>query len=194
MESRNVPTKKRRDVTRQQALYSRCLITRKAVVSITCIGKGLDEVLEEYIRDHFEGKCIVEGFVKPNSCKIIRYSSGKIVRGSNVVFDVVFECDVCFLVEGMNIPCKVENSTKAGIRAISATEVPSPIVVFLAKDHHFNSQQFNDIQVGDTIQVRVIGQRFELNDKVVSIIGELIKDRDFKPRPPPQKPRLVIEG
>lgn len=185
--------KKRKDV-KLQTIYSRCLLTRKVVLPITFIGKNLDEVMEEYIQNNFEGKCVVEGFVKPNSSKIIRYSSGVIERGSNVVFDLVFECDICFPVEGMLITCVVKNTVKAGIRAESSTDVPSPFVVFVAKDHHFTSQQFNDIQVGDIITVRVIGQRFELNDKSVSIIGELVKEKEFVPKnKQTAKPRLVIE-
>lgn len=185
--------KKRRE-TKLQTIYSRCLLTRKIVLPITFIGKNLDEVIEEYIHNNFEGKCAVEGYIKPKSSKIIRYSSGIIERGINIVFEVVFECDICFPVEGMLIQCLVKNVVKAGIRAESASEVPSPIVVFVAKDHHFNSQQFNETQVGDTITVRVIGQRFELNDKYVSIIGELVKEKEYIPRQKQTiKPRLVIE-
>ena len=186
--------KKRKDI-RQESVYSRCLLTRKIVLSINFIGKNLDEVIEEYIHNNFEGKCIVEGFVKPNSCKIIKYSSGLIERGSNIIFEVVFECDICFPVEGMLIKCVVKNVVKAGVRAESANDVPSPVVVFVAKDHHYNLQYFNDIQVGDYISVRVIGQRFELNDKYVSIIGELVKEKEFPQKPKSQqyKPRLVIE-
>jgi hypothetical protein len=67
-------------------------------------------------------------------------------------------------------------------------------VVFIAKDHHYNVSHFADIQEGDKINVRVVGQRFELNDKYVSIIGELIKEKEFVPNPKTkQKPRLVIE-
>jgi len=183
--------KKRRD-TNLQSIYSRCLLTRKIVLPITIIGKNLNEVIEEFIQNNFEGKCVVEGYVKPKSTKIIRYSSGVIERGNNVVFEVIFECDVCFPVEGMNISCTVKNIVKAGIRAESATEIPSPIVVFIAKDHHFNNQQFNETQVGDIITVRVVGQRFELNDKYVSIIGELKKkEKEIISKP---KPRLVIEN
>lgn len=185
--------KKRRDT--KQTIYSRCLLTRKIVLPITIIGKNLDEVIEEYIKNNFEGKCVVEGYIKPNSSKIIRYSSGVIERGNNIVFEVVFECDVCFPVEGMLIVCTVKNVVKAGIRAEAANEVPSPIVVFVAKDHHFNNQQFNETQVGDNITVRVIGQRFELNDKYISIIGELVKEKsEYAPKQKqPAKPRLVIE-
>jgi DNA-directed RNA polymerase subunit E'/Rpb7 len=188
--------KKRRD-NKLQSVYSRCLLTRKIVLPITFIGKNIDQVIEEYIHNNFEGKCVVEGFIKPNSCKIIRYSSGTIERGNNIVFEVVFECDVCFPVEGINISCVVRNVVKAGVRAESSSDVPSPFIVFVAKDHHFNIQQFNDIQVGDIINVRVIGQRFELNDKYVSIIGELVKEKEYinkqQLNKKQSKPRLVIE-
>lgn len=192
--AKTTPFIKKRKDTKAQSVYSRCLLTRKVVLPITYIGKNIAEVLEEYIQNNFEGKCVVEGYVKPNSSKIIRHSSGMIERGSNVVFDLVFECDVCFPVEGMLISCVVKNTVKAGIRAESSTDVPSPFVVFVAKDHHFTLQQFNEVQVGDIINVRVIAQRFELNDKAVSIIGELVKEKEYVPRPKqPAKPRLVIE-
>ena len=179
MEPVTKPTqqKKKRD-NRSQTVYSRCLLTRKIVLPITTIGKNLKETLEENIQFSFEGKCVVEGYVKPNSSKIITHSSGTIQRGNLVSFEVVFECDVCFPVEGMNIQCIAKNITKAGIRAVSANVVPTPIIVFMAKDHHYSSSYFNEIQEGDKIVVRVIGQRFELNDKYISIIGELVKEKD----------------
>jgi DNA-directed RNA polymerase subunit E'/Rpb7 len=192
--AKTTPFIKKRKDGKDWSIYSRCLLTRKIVLSINVIGKNLDEVIEEYINNNFEGKCVVEGYIKPKSSKIIRYSSGTIERGNNVIFEVVFECDVCFPVEGMNIQCVAKNIVKAGIRAESATEVPSPVVVFVAKDHHYNSQQFAEIKEGDKINVRVIGQRFELNDKYVSIIGELIKEKEYVHKPKQSaKPRLVIE-
>ena len=192
MESAIVKQKIKRKETRLTSIYSRCLITRNIVLPITNIGKNIKEVIEENIKSNFEGKCLVEGFIKPNSAKIITYSSGIIYRGSSVSFEVIFECEVCFPVEGMLISCVAKNITKAGIRAESATEVPSPVVVFIAKDHHYNVAHFNDVKEGDKINVRVIGQRFELNDKFVSIIGELVKEKEFFPTEN-KKPRIVIE-
>lgn len=192
--ARPTQQKKKRD-NRLQSVYSRCLLTRKIILPITTIGKNLKETIEENIQFNFEGKCVVEGYVKPNSSRIITYSSGTIQRGNFVSFEVVFECDICFPVEGMNISCVAKNITKAGIRAESANDVPSPVVVFIAKDHHYSVSYFNEIQEGDKINIRVIGQRFELNDKYISIIGELIKEKDFTQQKPKQsaKPRLVIE-
>jgi DNA-directed RNA polymerase subunit E'/Rpb7 len=170
---------KRREV-RISSVYSRCLITRNIVLPITAVGKNILEVIEENVSVNFEGKCIVEGFVKPVSTKIVTYSSGIISRGINITFQVVFECDVCFPVEGMLISCVAKNITKAGIRADSADAVPSPVIVFVAKDHNYNNDLFSEIKEGDKFNVRVIGQRFELNDKYVSIIGELVKPKIVK--------------
>lgn len=188
---KQIQQKKKKEI-RIQSVYSRCLITRKIVLPITTIGKNLKENIEENIKANYEGKCVVEGYIKPNSSNIITFSSGSIERGNNVLFEVVFECDICFPVEGMLISCVAKNITKAGIRAESANDVPSPVVVFIAKDHHYSVSYFSEIQEGDKVTVRVIGQRFELNDKFISIIGELIKEKDNKSKQV-VKPRLVIE-
>ena len=182
-------------------IYSRSLITRSVVLPIVTIGKNIKETIEKCIAINFEGKCIVEGFVKPSSSKIITYSSG-VVQGTNIKFEVVFECQICCPVEGMLIPCVAKNITKAGIRAESDEEIPTPIVVFIMRDHHYMSKYFSTINENDKIMVRVIGQRFELNDKYVSIIGEAVDPKkDFQTGPKKSgvkkisnnKPKLVIE-
>jgi hypothetical protein len=85
-------------------------------------------------------------------------------------------------VEGQNIECYVKNVTKAGIRAElfqrqghGVDEEKSPVVVFVARDHYYSDSDFSDVKVSDTILVTVIGQRFELNDKYVSVIARLHK-------------------
>lgn len=177
---------KRREI-KITSIYSRGMITRNVVLPITSVGKNIKETIEQTVAFHFEGKCLVEGFIKKGSSKIVSYSSGVIKRGTYISFEVVFECEICFPVEGMLIECVAKNITKAGIRAESSTEVPSPIVVFIAKDHHFNLEYFSDIQEGDKFTATVIGQRFELNDAYISIIAELKKpkvenEKQFKPK------------
>ena len=132
-------------------------------MNIIHVGSNIKQTLEKVIASEIEGKCIVEGYIKPNSTKILTYSSGEI-SGINVIFEVVFECFVCSPVEGMHIKCIAKNITKAGIRA-ETPEEPSPVVIFVARDHHTTKPYFAKVQPNDNITVRVIGQRFELNDK-----------------------------
>jgi DNA-directed RNA polymerase subunit E'/Rpb7 len=182
---------KRREV-KIATIYSRSLITRNISLPINAIGKNIKETLEENIATNFEGKCLVEGYIKIGSTKIITYSSGLIERGNFVLFEVVFECDICFPVEGTLINCVAKNITKAGIRAESSDSTPSPIVVFIARDHHYNNVQFANIKVDDKFNVRVVGQRFELNDKYVSVIGELVRPKTDD-KNVISKPKLVFD-
>lgn len=164
-------------------LYSKILITRKVPLSITNIGSNTQKTITKTVIRQLEGKCAVEGFIKPDSIVIQDYSSGEL-QGANVMFDAVIECDVCCPVEGMEINCIAKNITKAGIRA-EIDELPSPVVIFIARDHH-SSAYFSNVKVNEKINVRVIGQCFELNDKYVSIIAEIIE--------PEKKPKLKIVG
>jgi len=174
----NIMKRKERD-NKLSTIYSRCLITRNIILPITAIGKNIKNTIEENIRNNYESKCLVEGFIQTDSTKIISHSCGLIQRGTNILFTVVFECKTCFPVEGTLISCVAKNITKAGIRAESADEIPSPVIIFVARDHHYNNVRFNEIKEGDKFIVRVIGQRFELNDKYVSIIAELKLERKF---------------
>ena len=162
-----------------KTVYSPCQITKNVILPMNAIGRNLQDLLEKTISKIVGGKCIVEGYVKPASIKVISFSSG-IVKGENILFDVVFNCEVCYPVAGMNLNCIAKNITKAGIRAESADESPSPVVVFIARDHHYSVSQFASVQEGDKIMVRVIGQRFELNDKYISIIAELVVEKSQK--------------
>ena len=166
------------------------LITRKIVLSIVNVGNNIKQTLENVIAKQVEGRCVVEGFVKPLSSKILTYSSGTL-KGSNIEFEIVFECLVCCPVEGMHIACVAKNITKAGIRAETA-EDPSPVVVFVARDHHLSSEYFTNVKEDDTINVRVIGQRYELNDKHISLITELLEPREEKIKRK-RKPKLIMK-
>jgi DNA-directed RNA polymerase subunit E'/Rpb7 len=168
-------------------IFSKCMLTRSITLQVQNVGTNVKESIEEKVANEFEGKCEVEGFIKTGSTKVVSYSSGLIQRGNTVVFEVVFEAEICYPVEGTVLSCVAKNITKAGIRAESADAVPSPIVVFIAREHHNNNNSFfSSIKVDDRILVRVIGQRFELNDPFVSVIGEVIKTST-------QKAKLTIE-
>ena len=158
-------------------IYSKGVVTQKCVLSITEIGKNLKQILENKLKYKLEGKCCKDGFVRPDSVQIISYSSGKVFEGSKVEFEVVIEAQFAFPVEGMLIDAIANNITKAGIKATIPDMDPSPIILFISRDHFSMDDYFRNVKEGEKIVVRVIGQRFELNDPFISVIGELVKPR-----------------
>ena len=171
-------------------IYMKNIIARKIHLPFTSIGENIKENIEKYLSLQIEGKCIDEGYIRPNSIKIVSYSAG-VIMGNDVIFEVLLECLVCRPVEGMRFRAIVKNVTKAGIRA-EINEVKSPVVVFIARDHHYKSKEFAKLQEGDDINVRVIGIRYELNDEYISIIGELVEKKIRVAKIP--KPKIIIEG
>jgi DNA-directed RNA polymerase subunit E'/Rpb7 len=103
-----------------------------------------------------------------------------LIDGDSVNYTVVFDCMICNPVEGMIIECVVRNITKAGISADS-TQVEdgyNPLNIFIARDHHYSDNNFNNIKDNQLISISVIGSRFELNDKNIVVIGKLKKYND----------------
>ena len=170
----SIPKKTNISLKKTDMIFINSIITKRVIVPIIYINANIKTTLERIISSEIEGKCIIEGYVKIDTVRVLTYSSG-LINSSNIVFDTVIECLICNPVEGMTITCDVKNITKAGIRAETNDEI-TPVVIFVGRDHHYLNAEFSKIQEGDEIQVKVIGQRFELNDKYISIIAELILD------------------
>ena len=64
-----------------------------------------------------------------------------------------------------------KNITKAGIRA-EVEDDDNSLIIFVARDHNYLNKSFSNVKENQEIIVRVIGQRFELNDKNISVIAE----------------------
>jgi DNA-directed RNA polymerase subunit E'/Rpb7 len=154
------------------SLYIKNIITKKLSIPIKYVGANIKQVLEDILKKEFEGKCCIDGYVKKGSSKIITYSCGNIY-GNVALFTIVFEYLVCNPPNGMRISCVVNNITNAGIMGLANNMDISPVNIFIARDHHYNIPYFSQLKNSDVVMVRVIGQRFELNDSAVFIIAEL---------------------
>ena len=94
----------------------------------------------------------------------------------------------------MIVKCYAKNITKAGIRA-ELDETPTPLIIFIARDHHYrNPEYFSSISENDPILIKIIGQRYELNDPAISVIAELVDSDKKQKKKPKKQPRLIIEN
>lgn len=194
---RKVDTKRDKPNVKSLGVYYQALLTRRVALSIASVGGNVRQLLEEVINKTYGGRCGPEGYIRPNSAKVMEHSA-PMLKADSVVFQVTFECLVCNPVEGMIVNAVAKRITKAGIRA----EVPDgsndenpPMVIFVSRDHHFQSEPFNNVNIGDQIQVKIVGVRFMLNDSYVSAIAQLVERPTVVDKPvPKRKPRLVIKG
>tara|TARA_B000000475_G_scaffold272158_1_gene272238 strand:+ start:1555 stop:2115 length:561 start_codon:yes stop_codon:yes gene_type:complete len=156
----------------RKGIFMKNILTRKIILPFQSVGSNIKENIIKILEQESYNKCSKEGYIKNNSINILSYSSG-VVEENHVVFDVSFECDICHPVEGQLIKCQVQNITRAGIKAVYIKEKKSPIIVFIARDHHYSNESFNKLKENDDITIKVIGIRYELNDEFISVLGEL---------------------
>jgi hypothetical protein len=152
-------------------LYVKSLIYEKIEVPFIRIGNNMNNYFKKYSERFIEGKCRKEGFIRPHSTSIVSSSTG-LLRSDSVIYDVIYSVDICFPYENMEVMCKIKNITKIGIRGI-ITETNNPIVLFISREHNIN-KHFEDYEEEQMIKVKIIGNRFELNDEYISVIGEII--------------------
>lgn len=162
-------------------LYSNAILETKITLFPNEIGTGkTKDNIQKTVAYYMEGKCTDEGYIKPKSVQIINYTSGS-VKGNKIEFNVCFECKVCNPPEGMWLSnCIVRSKTKAGIYAhVTDDSGNTPITCFILKEHFKDSNLFDKIEEKQTINVKVIGSRFELNDTCLVVIGNLMPpDKD----------------
>ena len=161
-------------------LYHPTCIHRRVCIPFSDVPNfsNLKDHLRQMVSNEIDGRCIVEGFIKPGSCVLRSHSVGTFSAG-NIRFDV--DCMLCCPKDGAVINCIAKTVTQAGIRA-HACMSPSPVVIYISREMHDAVRHgpvpmpMDSIKPGDTMQIRVVGKRFELNDKHVSVIGELINE------------------
>lgn len=169
--------KSKKDETKKMKggnIYMRNVLARELTIPFNSVGENIEEVIRNKLSQLYESKCIENGYIKKNSIRLLTFSHGT-VDAENIKFNVAFECSICKPVEGMRIKCKAVQITKAGIRALyeTKTEEPSPVNIFIAREHHLNNSNLNNVEENDLIDIKVIGIRYEINDSNIAVLGEL---------------------
>ena len=164
----------KRKMNRQKNIFNPIIDTTKIVLPINKIDKNLNVKIKTYLKEKLELKCNKHGLIKKDSVIILNISAGG-VSGCKADFMVTYQALACNPVEGMIVEATILNITKAGIRAELLNYNESPMIIFISRDHHHDNEYFKSLKEKSMINVKIIGVRYELNDKFVSVIGELYK-------------------
>jgi len=161
-----------KETIKDDHLYVPNLIIETVSVKFDHCGRDMEKYFLLYARDQLEGRCLKEGYVRPETTKVITYTSGG-VHGTLVEFRVMFLVQVCHPYEGMRLTCKVESVSKIGIRAV-IRKGHNPIVVYLTRELN-PAIYMEDYELDQIIEVSVLGHRFEMRDPFISVLGFLLK-------------------
>ena len=139
------------------------------------LNNNLNRKIVSKIRNDVEGKCIKNGYVKKNSVRLVKRSLGESLTSQFngcTIFHIEYLVDLCNPLEGASITCEVLNINKMGVLA-GIDDADAPLNILLAKQHHIENAEFEDLKVGDSINIKVLGKKYEFGDSQISIIGLL---------------------
>jgi DNA-directed RNA polymerase subunit E'/Rpb7 len=170
-------TRSNQDRSSLMELYLPAYLSRKITIDVIHVNSQLMETLLSILKHEVEGKCIPEGYVRPNSVRIFTISAA-IPNQTYVEYTVIYRADICYPLENRVVKCVVKTITTAGIHArvhenYDIENPHCPITVFVARDHHNTNEKIAAVEPGKEIRVEIIGVKYELNDTCIFAIGLL---------------------
>lgn len=144
------------------------------------------ERIYEKLRSTYEGLCTKFGYIKPESIEIVKRSYGNFIKehfNGFIKFEVVCRAEVCNPVQGSIVKAMIKNKNQLGILAESLMDaedkqIPILDIIIPIKSAGIISQvNLETLAIGDTINVEVMGKKYQIHDKKISIIGRVISPK-----------------
>jgi len=159
-------------------IYHSTKIPQKVILTMKEMNSNYLTTLQKKIAKKIEGRCITEGYVRPQSVRIYTHSCGLISDKDTIEFDTIVDCDTAMFVAGTLVEAKVKSVILAGVLAEHPHIEPSPFVLYLLKEHQsLNNPNvmdpLNQLKVGDIFTARVTFQQLKLNQEQLELTGEL---------------------
>lgn len=167
-------------MTTTPALFKPVYLDKRISLSpseLRVAASSIDEFLVAKIRDGLEGLCCAHGYVRPGSTTILGRSMGQAEHGLFTA-DFLYHCKVkvaCLLphadqvVEGRVL--KV-NKSGAYVLLVENGELLEAMRILLPRDLHIGNSEFEGLQVGQGIRVRILRSRFQTGDAFIQAVGE----------------------
>lgn len=146
------------------------------------LSKHFENTILTKVKATLENSCSKHGYIKKDSIKIIKRSPGYIKEAhfnGNIAYDLNCIAEICNPAQDSIVKCIVKAKNNLGLLAIGKYEDMAILEVIIPKitSGIHSDVNIDNINVGDEINVIVCGKKFTLYDKMISIIGRIIKDK-----------------
>jgi DNA-directed RNA polymerase subunit E'/Rpb7 len=146
------------------------------------LNKSFEDTILQKIKSTLENSCSKHGYIKKDSIKVIKRSPGYIKEAhfnGNIAYDLNCIAEICNPAQDSIVKCVVKAKNNLGLLAIGKYEDMAILEVIIPKitSGILSDVNIDSINIGEEINVIVCGKKFTLYDKMISIIGRIIKDK-----------------
>jgi DNA-directed RNA polymerase subunit E'/Rpb7 len=145
------------------------------------LGPNIEDIIQTKLKTNLENMCSKHGFIRKGSIKIIKRSAGQIKVAhfnGNVAYEIYCVAEICNPAQGSIIKCRVKAKNSLGLLANGFYDNIPILEIIVPKISAGIQSEINieTVNIGDEISIEVVGKKFQLYDKYISIIGKAMKE------------------
>ena len=144
---------------------------------------SVDDLLAKKAKETMEGKCSEQGFVLPGSIELLSRSMGYFESArftGDAIYYLKLKGQVVYPVDGIKVSGTVIRKNKMGLYI----NYKDAIRIQVPRDLHLDLPEFEDIQVGETVEVELKRSKFAIHDAYILASGmflSVVSDRPIRP-------------
>ena len=131
---------------------------------------SIDALLTKKAQQVVENKCSEQGFILPGSVKLISRSMGYFESArftGDAIYYLKLEATVIYPIDGIKIIGNVIRKNKMGIYI----DYKNAIRIQVPRDLHLGNEEYDAVQIGDTVTIELKRSKFAINDTYILASG-----------------------
>lgn len=164
------------------AIFVKSVLTERIKLQPMHLHAGYADKILQLLCLKVEDRCTKHGFIKKGSVEILKICMGALevqtLKG-DTVFNVRFRADVCNPANHSVLQATVQNINSFGILChCGLNDENKPILEIIVPKQSVSIKSevaLKNIKIGAVVHVEVLGKKYELNDKKISVMGRIVK-------------------
>lgn len=145
------------------------------------ITNDMSKSILDVLKKQKEGICSNHGFIKKDSIQLCEIGPGKVELTSfhgYINYTVKYSAQVCNPVKDDIVSATVQNINNFGILCTSTVSDETVLEIIVPKHSPaiVSSINLENVKYGDNVMVQIIGKKYQLYNKKISIIGKIVVD------------------
>jgi DNA-directed RNA polymerase subunit E'/Rpb7 len=131
---------------------------------------SIDMKILDYLKKKLEKKCIKDGYVIPDTLRLLSRSNGIFENGrftANIIFNVQAQCRVYNPTYGTVLEGRILKKNYMGLLVV----YEDAIRILVPRDLHIGDDDYESLQVGEVIRIHLRKSEFQINDPLIMSVG-----------------------
>ena len=135
--------------------------------------KSIDEVLMKKLKEQIEGRCSKHGYLVPGSLEFLSSAQKGAEKGrftGDFMYQIKAQGRVYNPPDGCIVEGEVIRKNKMGLYVV----VQDAIKVMIPRDLHIGNEEFDTVDLGETIRIEIKKSQFQMNETHILTVGQYL--------------------